>query len=242
MSLQEIIKSMNPTLWTFAAALIVWVLIQSALFLRLALRFNNKNNLATKAELSQTFKTGCVSVIGPALSVVIIAISLVAMVGSAVTYMRLGVIGAATWEIQMAEYSAQSVGLTFGDAGFTPAIFVLCIFGMVFGAAPYFVNTIFTLKPLDVAVIKSQEAAARGEKKESFIPVLGNAAMYGVLGYNILGYFQTAPKATAFTTAFIAGIALRFLSKRFKGLSSMNMALAMLVGMFFGQVVASFIG
>lgn len=241
MSLAQIIESMNPVLWVFAGILISWVLVQSGLFLRLALKFNAKNDLATKEELSQSFKTGCVSVIGPALSVIIVAISLISMVGSAVSFMRCGVIGSPLWELMMAEYSAQSVGLAFGDEGFTEAIYVLCIFGMTFGSAPYFINTILTLKPMDKAIVKTQEAAMKGEKKESFIPTMGNAAMFGVLGYNIFSYFQTIPKSAAFISAFVTAIVLRVLSKRIKGLSTWSMAIAMIVGMIFGQLAATII-
>jgi len=212
MSLQEIIKSMNPTLWVFSGLLIGWVFVQSGLFLRLALNFNKKNNLATQDELKQAFSTGFVSVFGPAISVVVTALSLIAMVGPAVTFMRCGVIGAPMWELMMAEYSAQSAGVAFGGDGFTEAIFVLCVFGMTFASAPYFINTMITLKPLDTAVVKSQEAAAKGSGKPSFIPILGNAAMMGIMGYSIFDYFTAVNKLAAFLSAMAASVILGKLS------------------------------
>ncbi len=242
MSLQEIIKSMNPTLWIFSGLLIGWVFVQAGLFLRLALKFNKKNNLVTKDELKQSFTTGFVSVAGPSISVIVTAISLVAMVGSAVTFMRCGVIGAPMWELMMAEYSAQSAGVAFGGEGFTESIFVLCIFGMTFASAPYFINTMITLKPLDTAVVKSQASAAKGEKKESFIPILGNAAMMGIMGYSIFDYFTVVDKTAAFASAILASLVLGKLSKKFKWLATWNMAIAMIVGMFVGQLVTTIMG
>lgn len=243
MSLQEIIKSMNPTLWVFAGLLICWVFVQSGLFVRLALNFNKKHNLATQDELKQAFSTGFVSVVGPAISVIIVAISLIAMVGSAVTFMRCGVIGAPMWELMMAEYTAQSAGVAFGGEGFTESIFVLCIFGMTFASAPYFLNTMITLKPLDVAAVKSTEAAAKSEgKKESFIPILGNAAMMGMMGYSIFDYFTALPKTAAFVGALVASVVLGKLAKKVKGLATWSMAIAMLVGMACGQIVATIMG
>ena len=165
------------------------------------------------------------------------------MVGSAVTFMRCGVIGAPMWELMMAEYTAQSAGVAFGGEGFTESIFVLCIFGMTFASAPYFLNTMITLKPLDVAAVKSEEAAAKSEgKKESFIPILGNAAMMGMMGYSIFDYFLSLPKFAAFASAMAASVVLGALSKKVKGLATWSMAIAMIVGMAVGQIVATIIG
>ena len=242
MSLQEIIKSMNPTLWVFAGLLIGWVFVQSGLFVRLALKFNKKNNLATDDELKQAFSTGFVSVLGPAVSVIVTVFALTGMVGSAVTFMRCGVIGAPMWELMMAEYSAQSAGVAFGGEGFTEAIFVLCIFGMTFASAPYFINTMITLKPLDKAVVKSQDAAAKGQGKPSFIPILGNAAMMGIMGYSIFDYFTAINKTAAFVSALLASVVLGKLAKKVKGLATWSMAIAMLIGMLVGQLVTTIMG
>lgn len=238
MSLSEIISSMNPTLWVFAALLIGWVLVQAFWFLKLALSFNKKNQLATQAEISQAAKTGFISVLGPAVSVVVVAISLIAMVGPAVTFMRCGVIGAPMWELMMAEYSAQSAGVAFGGEGFTESIFVLCIFGMTFASAPYFINTMITLKPMDQAVINAEKASkAGGAKKESFIPTLGTAAMMGLMGYSIFDYFKALPTFCAFAAAILASEVLGRMAVKHKGLAQWSMAIAMIIGMATGQIV-----
>ena len=78
------------------------VLIQSGMFLRLALKMNKKTNAVSKEELSQAYKTGAVSAIGPVFSTLTIALSLIVMVGSGVTFMRCGVIGAPSYELSMA--------------------------------------------------------------------------------------------------------------------------------------------
>ena len=98
----DVIKNMNGTVWVFAALLIGMVLIQSGMFLRLALKMNKKTNAVSKEELSQAYKTGAVSAIGPVFSTLTIALSLIVMVGSGVTFMRCGVIGAPSYELSMA--------------------------------------------------------------------------------------------------------------------------------------------
>ncbi len=105
----EAIKNMNGTVWVFAAILIGMVIVQALLFLRLALNMNKKTNAVSKEEISQAVKTGAVSAIGPAFSTLTIALSLIVMVGSGVTFMRCGVIGAPAWELMMAQFSAGAV-------------------------------------------------------------------------------------------------------------------------------------
>lgn len=237
--MSDVVKSLNGTVWVFAALLIGMVVIQALLFLRLALNFNKKNSLLTKDEISSAARTGAVSVLGPAVSVTVVALSLIAMVGSGVTFMRCGVIGAPGWELMMANTSAAAVGVTFGTPEFTANVFVLCIFGMTLASAPYFINTIITLKPLDLAVSKS--AAKGNEGKPSFIPVLGKAAMMGVMGYSLLDYITNFNYLVALVTSSVVAYSLMRLAAKtgVKWLNDFNMAFAMVIGMAVAQIVTT---
>jgi hypothetical protein len=241
-STNETVSSMNGTLWIFAVLLIVMVVIQAVLFLKLALRFNAKNKLLTREELKSVARTGAISVIGPGISNIVVALSLIAMVGPAVAFMRCGVIGAPPWELFMANIAAGTVGVQFNTPEFTQAVFVLCIFGMTFASAPYFINTIITLKPLDSAILKGQAAkeSKEGKEKVSFIPMLGNAAMMGILGYSIIDYFKTPAQITAVVAASLVSFAVvRIAAKKSRRwLGDWNMAISMVVGMTAGQIVA----
>ena len=154
----ETIKLMNGSAWVFAGILILMVIIQALLFLRMALSFNKKHKVLTGEEVNQAVRTGAIAAVGPALSTITVALSLIAMVGSGVTFMRCGVIGAPAWELFMASTSSAAAGVEFGSPEFTPAIFTLCIFGMTWASAPYFINTIITLKPLDAMANKASQS------------------------------------------------------------------------------------
>lgn len=236
--MNETVSSMNGKLWIFAVLLIGMVIVQALLFLRATLKFNKRHNLATKDELKSAFRMGTVSVFGPSLSSIAVALSLIAMVGSAVTFMRCGVIGAPPWELIMADISAQAVGVQFNTPEFTSSVFILCIFGMTFASAPYFINTMVTLKPLDTMVAKNK---ANGNNKESFIPSLGNAAMTGILGYMILDYLKTPAQITAVLSAGIMSyLIIRIIVKTgIQWLRDWNMAFSMIVGMVAGQIIAT---
>jgi hypothetical protein len=238
----ETVSSMNGTLWLFAVLLIGMVVIQAVLFLKLALRFNAKNKLLTREELKSVARTGAISVVGPGISTIVVALSLIAMVGPAVAFTRCGVIGSPTWELFMANLAAGTVGVRFNTPEFTPAVFVLCIFGMTLASAPYFINTIITLKPLDLAILKGQAAQKSKEGKEgvSFIPMLGNAAMMGIVGYSIIDYFKSPIQITAIVaTALVCFVLVRIAAKTGRRwLGDWNMAISMVVGMTAGQIVA----
>ena len=241
--MSDVISKMNGEVWIFAAILILFVCVQALLFLRLALNFNKKNKLVSQAEISQSAKTGFVSVFGPSISTIIVALSLITMVGSGATFMRCGVIGAPAWELLMANTAAEAANVTLGTAEVTENIFTMCLFGMILGSAPYFINTIITLKPLDKAVIKAN-AAAKKEHKESFIPTLGSAAMMGLLGYSIVDYLSSAASIVALIAALVVSYILMQVAKKTgqKWISEWNMAIAMVAGMAVGQIFTSIVG
>lgn len=233
----DTIKLMNGSAWMFAALLIVMVVIQSLLFLRMALRFNKKHEVLTNEEVKLAVRTGSIAAIGPALSTITVALSLIAMVGSGVTFMRCGVIGAPAWELFMASTASSAAGVEFGSPEFTPAIFTLCIFGMTWASAPYFINTIITLKPLDSVANK----AASSKNSRSFLPYLSAGAMAGLLGCSIMDYLTSIPSCAAIVVSGLVGYAVSTIAKKTNNsfLASLNMALGMIAAMFVGQLLTT---
>lgn len=236
--MSDVIASMNGTLWIFAALLIGMVIVQALIFLRAALRFNKRNNLVTSEELKSAARSGTISVIGPAISNIVVALSLISMVGPAVSFMRCGVIGSPSWELFMADLSAQVAGVEFNSPEFTGAFFVLCIFGMTLASAPYFLTTIIALKPLDIAIEKNK---AKKSSKGSFISDLGNAAMVALLGYLIVDYLKTPTQIIAVVVAGgVSYLLLKVIAKTgIKWLGDWIMAIAMVVGMVAAQFAVS---
>lgn len=193
----QAVKNVTAAVWPFAIILLGFVLVQSLLFMRNALKFNKKYQLYSKDDLRSIAKSSAISSIGPSFSVVVVVIAMISLVGPAVTFMRTGVIGAADYELWLADVVATTMGVTIGGEGFTEAVFTCAIFGMVLGSAPYMVNLLITLKPLDTAARKEQK------KKHSFIPVLGMTAEIGFLGYWTL---STASGGVPKTVGIIFGL------------------------------------
>lgn len=195
--MSDAVRNVTSVVWPFAIVLLGFVLVQATLFMRNALKFNKKYNLYSKEDLASIVKSSAVASIGPSLSVVVVVIAMISLVGPSVTFMRTGVIGAADYELWLADVVATAMGVEIGGVGFTEAVFTCAIFGMVLGSAPYMLNLLITLKPMDTLAQKAST------KKHNFIPILGMTAELGFLGYWTL---STASGGIAKTTGIIAGL------------------------------------
>lgn len=220
--------TVNNVTFIFCVLLIGMVVVQAALLIRNALQFNKTHQLLTDEEIRTSVKIGCVSAIAPACSIIVVALGLVNLIGPVLTYMRVGVIGSAAYETQMANIAAQTLGVTLGTEDIKESTLTLCLFTMTMGSAPFLINTFFSVKPMDIALVKARE------KKNNFLPVFSVAAMMALLVY--LGA-NNAVKSSANLIGFLAAALCTFLVQKYvkksgrKGLGNFTMSIAMLAGM-----------
>ena len=227
------VSRLNTLILPFAAILILFVVLQATLFLRHALKFNRKHQLYTASELREAVKTSAVGTIGPAFSAMVVVLSLIPIVGSVVTFMRCGVIGAADFELLNANIAVESMGLSFGDVNFTEAAMTVALFGMTIASAPYFIHLLITCKPLDKAMIKASQ------KKRSFIPMLSMGAEMGFIGYWALeqGSASVPNTVTIIVGLFCAlGVGVLAQKSNHPKLKEWTMAIAMVCGMIGGEL------
>lgn len=232
MSETDIIQTINREIIPFCALLILFVCVQAILFMRHALRFNHKYQLFSKQEIASAMRSSAVITIGPAFSVMLVVVSLIPLLGSVVTFMRCGVIGAADYELMNAQIAAQALGMSFEDHDLTAAAFTVAIFGCTLASAPWFIHTIISCKAMDKMAIKS------AHKKRSFMPVLGTAASLGFIGYWAI---DTGRKSVANTVSIVASLLVSFavakIAKKVPKIADWSMAIAMVLGMIVGAVV-----
>lgn len=231
------VEMLNGTMWVFAVILIVIVVVQSLAYLRMALKFNSRYKVLSKDEVNQAIRTGSVAAVGPAFSSMTIAISLMAMIGSGVAFMRCGIIGAPMTELLIANMASQTVGVEFNTPEFTPSVFALCLFAMTVMSAPYILNTIISLKPLDKVVDKGQSTETE-KKKRSFLPYMSTGAIMGMLGNMLPDYLTTGAAVTAFVVALAVNFGVTQAVRKInnKILESFAMAISMVVAMAAGQI------
>lgn len=237
--MSEVMSNINGSVFIFAVILIGFVVVQATLFLRHALVFNKKHQLYTSNEIKEAMKTSVVSTIGPSFSVVIVALILIPMMGSAVTFMRCGVIGAADFELMNANIAASTLGVTIGSPEFTEAVFTVALFGMVYASLPQMLYIAAICKPLDKAVYKA------GLKKRSFVPILAMTAELGFLAYwsidaSVKSAANTAGIITGLVVAMLVGVISQKSNK--PKLREWTMSIAMVLGMAAAAVVNSIFG
>lgn len=231
------ITTVNREILILAALLVGFTFVQAILFMRHALKFNDKYKLFTRDEIKNAIKTSAVISIGPSMSVMVVVLSLIPLMGAVVTFMRCGVIGAADFELINAKLAVETIGVAFDDPNLSPAAFTIAIFGCTLASAPYFLHLILTCKPMDKLAIKS------ASKKRSFMPVMGMCASLGFLGYWFVDTGCKTTQSTAATFASLAvSIGIGYVAKKHPKLADWSMAIALIIGMVAGGLVNSMIG
>lgn len=113
-NLMEIVNS--PIMWILAAITIVLIVVESIVFLRHAYTTALTPEVGlTKQDCKTAFKTGFISAIGPATSVFIVMIALVAIIGGPMGWLRMSVIGGTSTELFAATLGFQAAGGTIGQ-------------------------------------------------------------------------------------------------------------------------------
>ena len=245
----EIVAKLDSQMWPFAALLVGSCFLQVILFVRNVLSFNKKAKLLSQEEIKSAVKVGAVATLGPAVSCIVVAIATVAVMGTAVTYMRCAVIGADSYELVLVNMGAEALGVTAGGDDFSEIAFGVCLFAMTFGTMTYLINLLLTIKPLDKVVtrniLKSSESENGKEKaaKKTFLPLFGLSAAVGLFTYNsISSSFSGIP----YFLSVLTGMAVTWFISKFFGngkkinLSDWSLGIALILGMIVGTAASKF--
>lgn len=230
----DAIGEIQIELWVAAAILVGWAVLQAVLYFLLAVKFNKRHGLLTRQEFKTAVRTGFVAVIGPAFNTIIYAISMLTFFGSAITFMRLGVVGSPMWEYGAAQRAATIQGITLGVSVLSTTDLIYLLFGMTVTSLPFFLSTPLVLTTADKAVY----AASKGKK--SPIPSIVSGMGIGMMWYIYLGYFSTAAAISAFIASFVVSSAVTGIAKRKKihWLHSWNLLFSLIAGMSTGYGVS----
>jgi hypothetical protein len=153
--------------YVLAAIIISFVLVQSIIFLVMAVRKGNKLGL-TKEHYRKAFVSGASVTIVPAIAVLIGIFSLAPVMGTPIIWARLSIIGGLMVEAAAASIGATAAGATsLGGAGYTSIAFASSVWAMTIGTMWYLLSTTFLLKKIKNNVSKK---ANRDRKWGSILP------------------------------------------------------------------------
>lgn len=232
--MSEVLKTANSIpLWIIAAIVMGLVYFQAIKFMRLASKASPSVGM-TKADVKSAVRTGAYSSIGPSFAIVIIAVSLISLLGNPVTLMRIGIIGSAPVETVGANLGAEAAGASLNNLtlmAFTTAVWVMCI-----GGIGWLVVTAIFTKSLG----KIQAKATNTKKKMNRFKVISTGAMIGVFSY--LGSQQmiegVAESLVLVLAAVLMPIILLVANKYKIGwLKEWSLGIVVFVGIVFGFLV-----
>lgn len=156
------------------AIMIIFIVLQSVLFFRLAYIEGLKLGL-TKAKMLKAFRTGAISTIVPTIAVIVALITMVPVLGVPIPWMRLSVIGSAPYELMAAGIGAKSMGInSLGGAGYNSHVFAASVWVMCVGSVWSVSLVAFLLKKIKKGYAKNINSDPKWRT------ILVNAAFLGV--------------------------------------------------------------
>ena len=182
----------------------------------------------------RAFKSGFISGIGPALSVFIVMVAMIAVLGGPITWMRTVIIGAASTELMAATFGAEAMGVEFGGDGYGITEYANSILAMVLNGAGWLIFCgLFTDK---LGLI--QEKVAGGDTK--LYGLIGSAAMTAAFSFLLSDHLRAGGGSTL--TAVVSGISMVVIMQickkypNMERLEELSLGIAMVVGMAAGAI------
>ena len=213
---------------------ILIVLLQPILFLAAAVKRGKELNM-TKEEMKNAAVSSAVFSIIPSLPIIISYLILVPSLGRYFPWLRLSVVGSASYETMVANMAAAAFGLESITVENIPLdVFVSIVFVVTIGILGGNIFNEFFLKTYDKKVekIKGENAA--------LVPMITTAmflGLYGTMAAPHLTNFSSIPALSAILVAGIAALLLGKLSTKVKRLKEFSFALSMVIGMLASCVV-----
>lgn len=234
----------GPAMWIFAGAIIVTAVAQSAVLFRMAHRYTRQTNLLTEKEMKACLKTGGVVSVGPALSVFVVALSMISMLGAPFTLMRVGMIGSASTELTAASIGAEAAGVTLGIDPLTGTAFTAALWTVAFMSCGYLIFVPLVTRGVGKALNKV--IIPEDGKKQSWLAWVLSALL--PLGIFAALSFMQARKSLAHVVSLVVSAVIMLLLNVLAGvlkkkwLREWAMCLSVLVGIIVGGVVNAMTG
>lgn len=231
-------------MWVISLLTVGIVILQAIIFARKTMKFNRDNSILTGEEVKKAIRTGCVVSIGPALSVFVLAISMIATIGAPITLMRVGIIGAAPSELMAANIGTEMVGITLGKDVLTKEALTTALFAMASMSMGYLIFVPFLTRGLGKKVLN---VITPGENNKHNKLAVFFSMIFPLLIYTLLVVAQVAGSTENTATLVFAAfsmLGLDFLGKKmeWEWMGEWSMGLAVLLSMIFGTCLHLVIG
>ena len=224
-------------MWVVAFITVAIVLVQSILYIRLALKEAKRIEYPTK-KMVQAFRSGLTTALGPALSICVVLVGMMGSLGAPISWMRLSIIGAAATELTASTVAAGTLGLTLGSPDFSLKALSLCCFTMAINVTGWLIVCILFTHKAD----QIQNKLGGGDKKWTVL--ITAACSTGVFANLAAARCIAGVPSLIACVASICTMAMlkKFVNPKIKGSAEFNLGICMIVSMVIGTVVAAVMG
>ena len=217
----------SPAMAIFCGLAILVVLVQAAVFFRVAWKQALEMGLS-KADLMKVVKSSAVFSIVPSLPIIISYMILLPALGKFFPWLRLSVIGSATYETLAANMAVTSFGFdSLGSADFSPDVFGSLLWVVTLGVFLSSLSALL-LRRFD---FKMQSVTTNPNSFGKVIPNIMFLGMMATLSAPYLADVTNIPSMAAIVVSALVMIGLNAVGKRAPVLKEFAFSLSMIAGM-----------
>ena len=217
----------SPVMAIFCGLAILVVLVQAAVFFRVAWKQALEMGLS-KADLVKVVKSSAVFSIVPSLPIIISYMILLPALGKFFPWLRLSVIGSATYETLAANMAVTSFGFdSLGSADFSPDVFGSLLWVVTLGVFLSSLSALL-LRRFDS---KMQSVTTNPNSFGKVIPNIMFLGMMATLSAPYLADVTNIPAMAAIVVSALVMIGLNAVGKRAPVLKEFAFSLSMIAGM-----------
>ncbi|UOQ94651.1 DUF5058 family protein [Halobacillus shinanisalinarum] len=177
--MEEVMRLANSGIvWIIATLVLAIVVFQAIKFIMLAAKTSKEIGMSTE-EVHSALKTGAIAAIGPSFAIIIVAISLIPLLGDPLTLMRIGIIGSAPIESVGASLGADAYGTGLGSSDFNYQAFTTVAWTLCLGGVGWLVFTALATKSMSKV---EKKVTNKSEKSKKTMMVVTTAAMVAAFG------------------------------------------------------------
>lgn len=217
----------SPIMILLCSCAILFAMFQSLLFFNIAKKQAQTLGITTK-EIQQVVKSSAIFSVVPSLPIIISYMILVPALGHYFPWLRLSVIGSASYETMVANMAVNS----FGFESLSTSMLTPDIYGMIM----WVVTLGMFLSSMAVLVLKKydQKLASIGQKKKGMQTMIGNVMFLGMMASLSAPYLVKVNDIENVTTIIVSsGSMLLFdqISKKVPVIKEFAFSISMILGM-----------
>lgn len=235
----DVLKVANgPVMWFFSFAIVAAAAMQAIVLYQYARKYIAQTNLLSADEIRTCIKTGGVVAIGPALSVFVVALSMISMLGAPFALMRVGMIGSASTELTAASIGAEAAGVALGIDSLTMEAFTAALWTCALMSCGYLIFVPLVTRGVGKA-LNNIVVPPEGQKQSRLAWVLSALLPCIIfLGLSTIQATKSTPHLCSLILSGVMMLLLNVIAMKYKKkwLSQWAMCLSVLFGIVVGAV------